>query len=248
MTDGPQGPQIDLLSDVRFELIALNEAIQTLIRKASVAPQVTVEPTPVSVSNQAVDLSPLIDSLRELQDNGQQEELQALRKEFSDLAVAIRAIAGSSYAGVGGSVVTPGDDFPVKNSADHPLHVTVDNAGSTTTVEGTVDVGNFPAVQTVEGTVAVSGTVQTSESYTNLEVLPDQAGGGDVLTFTFTSTPKLIWVISRGAASRAAITDTPTATFGIFCDDGVPQPMTVESQTVQVYAPGAATVTVWGYS
>lgn len=220
MTDGPFGPATDLLSDVRFELIALNEQMKALREAAAQPPQVTVEPTPVVVGQSepvALDFTPLLAALSELDRKDDQEELKALRQEFSDLAVAIRAIAGNSGGtyGIGASVVTPGAEFPVKNDPASAFHVTVDNG---------------------------------SDVYTTLEVLPDQTGAGDVLTFTFTGVPKLIWVMSRGDVCRAVTTGTPTATFGVYCDDGVPQPLSVESQTVQVYAPSGAAVTVWGYS
>lgn len=224
MNEGPLGPATDLLTGVQYELIALNEQMRELLAKVAQAPQVTVEPAPVSVQSASVDFSPLLDALAAMDRKDDNEELKGLRKEFNDLATSIRAIAGNSGGtyGIGASIVTAGGDFPVKNSDEFPLHVTVDTGHNM--------------------------QVEVTDYFNDCEVLEDQAGAGDVLTFTFTSTPKMIWILSRGGVSRATTTQTPTSTFGVYCDDGVPQPFSVESQTVQLYAPSGATVTVWGFS
>lgn len=90
------------------------------------------------------------------------------------------------------------------------------------------------------------------DAYTGGEVLPDQAGAGASLTFTFSSPVQLVYVFARSAAggsiSRAdPFGGTPAASAGIPCDDGVPQAIPVTTSTVKVFAPSGVTVSVWGY-
>lgn len=136
MTIPDRGP-LDALTDVRFELLALNDQIRELLSAVHrLQPVVNVEPAPVVVQGGepvALDLSPLLAALERLdvrEDKGEVEELKGLRKDIETLGVAMRAIAGSmgGTTGIGASVVTAAGDFPVMNSNSHPLHVTVDNA------------------------------------------------------------------------------------------------------------------------
>lgn len=88
-----------------------------------------------------------------------------------------------------------------------------------------------------------------ADTFNSGETLADQAGAGAVLTFTFTSPMDLVWVRSVGGISRAdPFGGTPTATQGIYCADGEPQPLTITATVVKVFAPIGATVSVWGFT
>lgn len=213
----PLDPVRDALSEVRFELLALNDQVRELLASVHrIQPQITVEPTPVVVQTTeaqaaAVDLSPLLAALERMSmpESGELDELRALRKDFNDLGVALRHIAGSA----GGSTGS-GSSFV------------------------TAQIRNEPGQN-----------VQVSDYYQNLEILPDWSGTGSSTTITFTTMPKLIWLVSRGGPSRVTPpSQTPTASLGIYCDDGVPQPITWQTNSLKVYTPAGATVTAWGYS
>lgn len=80
------------------------------------------------------------------------------------------------------------------------------------------------------------------------QILADQDGLGDVLTFTFSREMHLIWVRCDGGNGRAdPFGGTPTASLGILCENGVPQPINMTATTVRVYAGLGTTVRVWGY-
>jgi hypothetical protein len=80
------------------------------------------------------------------------------------------------------------------------------------------------------------------------ETLADQAGEGAALTFTFASPVDLVWVRCDGGDGRAnPFGGTPTSAAGIFCEDGVPNPITVTTSSVKVYAESGTTVRVWGF-
>lgn len=140
MTDGPNGPVIDNLADIRLELMQLNLYIRDLLTVSSrelPAPVVNVAPTPVIVESapaspaQPVNLDGLYDRLAALRGDpaGSLEQLLELNKQIKDLSVGMRAIAGSSVSsgGVGGGTVRPAEPFPVKNDPASPFSTSVSN-------------------------------------------------------------------------------------------------------------------------
>jgi hypothetical protein len=81
------------------------------------------------------------------------------------------------------------------------------------------------------------------------QVLADQNGAGGVLTFSFSAVRSLIWVRADGGIARCdPFGGIPDATTGIRCDDGIPVPITFDTDTVKVYADVGVTVQVWGMS
>lgn len=235
MYEGPQGPATQLLAEIRYELSALTDAVRELQLAAQPemlpAPYVEVLPAPVVVEDRpaVLDFGPLLEALGSLRGPDQTplliavlEQIAGMRQDLKDqVEHSRRQGQAQSMFGIGASSVTVTNSVPVQNVQGDRLNVAVQN---------------FPAVQ------------QVTDFYTTTEVLPDQAGANGVLTFTFTSTPKMVWVKSTGGISRAVTSGVPTASFGIPCDDGVPQPLSVQTQNVSVYAPTGATVTVWGFS
>jgi hypothetical protein len=104
---------------------------------------------------------------------------------------------------------------------------------------GTVAVGNLPEVQQVAGEVR--------DEFRGGEVLGEQAGPG-VLTFVFAGVVQLVWVRGHGGDVRCdPFGGVPSSTAGIPCEDGVPQPVTLTTDTVRVWATEGAAVAVWGY-
>lgn len=96
--------------------------------------------------------------------------------------------------------------------------------------------------------VSSLGNFAVDDSYTSGQVLADQAGSGSVLTFTFTQQQNLVWVRCDGGQGRAdPFGGTPATTTGIRCDDGIPNPMTINTTVVKVFANTGTTVQVWGY-
>lgn len=95
--------------------------------------------------------------------------------------------------------------------------------------------------------LADDGSLPTKDTYTTDEALASQAGANAVLTFTFAAPMDLLWVRSEGGTSFARITGDPALGAGIYCEDGVPQPITRRTSTVKVWAPAGATVFCWGY-
>lgn len=95
-----------------------------------------------------------------------------------------------------------------------------------------------------------SSKVLVGDIYPNGEVLADQVGAGAVLTFTFSNPMNLIWVLSSGTTlvSRCdPFGGIPDASLGIYCEDGIPVPVTVTATTIKVFAPIGTTVRVYGY-
>lgn len=93
------------------------------------------------------------------------------------------------------------------------------------------------------------GRVDTAESFTDMEVLADQSGAGGVLTFTFASPMDLVWVRCSGGVGRASAAGAadPAASRGAYCEDGEPEPISVRTTTVRVFAGSGTIVSVWGY-
>lgn len=92
------------------------------------------------------------------------------------------------------------------------------------------------------------GEIETTDRYTGGEALPDQVGADDVLDFAFGAEVDLIWVRLDGGDGRADPFGTvPDQDTGIFCEDGVPNPLTITADAVKVWAPTGAVARVWGY-
>lgn len=86
------------------------------------------------------------------------------------------------------------------------------------------------------------------DTFLSGEVLADQSGSDTVLTYTFSSPVDLVWVRSDNGTSRAdPFGGVPTSTLGIICEDGIPNPMTIRTDEVQIFAPNGSIVNVWGY-
>lgn len=82
------------------------------------------------------------------------------------------------------------------------------------------------------------------------EVLAEQSGANDVLTFTFSTPVQLVVVESKGVGlvSRAnPFGATPSQSLGWPCRDEIPNYFPVITSSVLVYAPNGTTVNVIGY-
>lgn len=100
----------------------------------------------------------------------------------------------------------------------------------------------------VEITNDIGNPIASSDTFTNGETLADQNGNNDVLTFTFASPMQLIWVRADGGDVRVnPFGGTPTASNGIKCEDGIPNPLTINAIEIKVYAPSGVSVNVYGY-
>lgn len=91
------------------------------------------------------------------------------------------------------------------------------------------------------------GAMTVADAFTADEALASQAGAGAVLTFIFAAARDLIWIRCQGGTGFAKVTGTPGDGDGIYCEDGVPQPVTVRATEIKVWAPANCTVYVWGY-
>jgi hypothetical protein len=85
--------------------------------------------------------------------------------------------------------------------------------------------------------------------FTTGQALPDQVPNGAVAIFSFSGNPvNLIWVKPVGGNCRVdPFGGIPDATTGIPCDDGLPNPITVLTDTVRIYAGSGVVVSVWGF-
>ena len=100
----------------------------------------------------------------------------------------------------------------------------------------------------VEITNDIGNPIPASDVFLGGQALADQASTGAVLTFTFASPVQLIWVKPTGGTCRVdPFGGTPAASVGIPCDDGIPNPLTVRTTVIQVFANSGVTVSVWGY-
>lgn len=89
--------------------------------------------------------------------------------------------------------------------------------------------------------------VDVVDAFTTGQTLPAQAGDGTVKTFTFNDALDLIWVRCQGATGFAdPFGGTPADGTGIYCEDGIPQPITVRTSEIKVWAPSGQ-IYVWGY-
>ncbi len=102
---------------------------------------------------------------------------------------------------------------------------------------GSVDVTDRPERQV--------GQVQ--DRFTDLEPLADQAGADMALVFSFATPVDLIWVLCRGGEGRAHVGTDPDAAFGVPCLEDTPQPLTITTDEVRVFAALGTTVACWGY-
>lgn len=86
------------------------------------------------------------------------------------------------------------------------------------------------------------------DKFSGGEYLADQTSAGSALTFTFAAAVHIVWVRCDGGNGRAdPFGGTPNATSGILCEDAVPQPITVTTSSVKVYAAAATNIRVWGF-
>lgn len=93
-----------------------------------------------------------------------------------------------------------------------------------------------------------SATVAGTDTYVNGQALADQIPGGTVVTFTFGAAQQLIWVKATGGNCRVdPFGGVPSSSVGIPCDDGIPNPLTIQTTTLKVFAPVGVSVAVWGY-
>lgn len=85
------------------------------------------------------------------------------------------------------------------------------------------------------------------------EVLADIAGSGAAVDAVFAGGHCfLVWVRARGGSARVQpfldqASNPPTATFGIFCPEDEPVPLTLHLDRLKVFAAAGVTVHVWGY-
>lgn len=83
------------------------------------------------------------------------------------------------------------------------------------------------------------------DTYYSDDAVNDLAGADAVETVNFSRVVDLIWIRSIGGVSRAGVTFTPTATKGAYCADDEPTPITIRTDTIDIYIPSGATVSVW---
>lgn len=113
MHEGPNAPLIDLLTDVRYELLVMNDQMRELrglSGRELPAPIVEVLPAPVVVHPSepvapfSVDMSALLGTLQGLGNSEVVNALGEMRKDLTDLAGIMRAMGmgNSSYGGGGG--------------------------------------------------------------------------------------------------------------------------------------------------
>lgn len=113
MHDGPNAPVVDLLTDLRYELLVLNDQMRELRGlngREIPAPIVEVLPAPVVVHPSepaapfSVDMSALVGTLQGLGNSEVVNALGEMRKDLTDLAGVMRAMGmgNASYGGGGG--------------------------------------------------------------------------------------------------------------------------------------------------
>lgn len=115
---------------------------------------------------------------------------------------------------------------------------------------GKVEVTNPPSgdVDVIDRPGRELGHADVFDRFTGGEPLDDQAGAGAALEFTFAAPVDLIWVRCDGGDGRAnPFGGIPDVDSGIFCEDGIPNPITMTATVVRVFAAIGTTVRVWGY-
>lgn len=86
------------------------------------------------------------------------------------------------------------------------------------------------------------------DRYVGGQALPDQAGDGSVKLFSFEDPVDLIWVRCDGGNGRVdPFGGEPSTEVGIFCEDGVPQPLTISTSKIRVFALTGVVIRVWGF-
>jgi hypothetical protein len=107
------------------------------------------------------------------------------------------------------------------------------------------------AIKNIDGIKKIIDPVTSKDTYPVWLCLSDQDGANDVLTFTFARSMDLIWALSVGpdlVARATSSAQTPSPTLGVKLFDGVPQPITNNTNQIKVYAPQGTVISVWGYA
>lgn len=81
------------------------------------------------------------------------------------------------------------------------------------------------------------------------EILADQLGDGTVKTFTFSSPVQLVWIRFDGGNGRVdPFGGTPdlVTDAGIFCENGIPTPITVQCTVLKAIG-SVGSIRVYGY-
>lgn len=115
----------------------------------------------------------------------------------------------------------------------------------------TLSTEDVAALSALTDTQLRAAAVATKDDYQAGEVLADQTGANNVLTFTFASPVQLVVVDANGSATDIARADpfggTPSAALGVPCRDEVPTYMPTTTTVVKVWAPAGMVVSVYGY-
>ena len=151
-------------------------------------------------------------------------------------------------------VVSTGDDgtFPITGSVIGTI-----TSGSLT---GTVQVnqqlpgshGNRWPVGISDGAAFMgsqANPMRVADTFSSGEILAEQTGANNVLTFNFTNPVQKIVIISVGEdliCKADPFGGTPTSTQGIPCFHQIPVEISIITNVVRVYTPSSAVVTVWG--
>lgn len=165
------------------------------------------------------------------------------------------APSGSLLADVSGSTVAV-SNFPatqVVSATDLDIR-NLSSAQDSVTVTGTVAVDQPVEVMGTQldaltDTQLRASPVDVSDDYALGEVLPDQTGANNVLTFTFSQPVVSFWVAVVGDAGYVKIDHyggTPSASSGIPVGAGGVLPIPEPTTSVKVFAPTGLVVTLWG--
>jgi hypothetical protein len=136
---------------------------------------------------------------------------------------------------------TPPDDYPLPQAQ-------IDALTPPGAITGFATEATAAAVRDRLPAVLEDGSLSVSDTYSTLEALASQPGANAVLIFTFSSPRVLVWARSRGGVSYARVGVDPASGVGIPLADDEPHPLTVRTSELRVWAPGGATVFVWGYA
>lgn len=104
-------------------------------------------------------------------------------------------------------------------------------------------------VQGLTDTQLRSSSLSVKDDYALGEVLPDQTGANNVLTFTFSEPVVSFWVAVIGDEGLVKVNHygaDPSPTSGIPVQAGGVLPIPEPTTSVKVYAPTGLIVTVWG--